>query len=116
MASSSTGAKVVAAQKGGSIYASTNYGLTWASSDAPPGQWDSLASSADGVNLAAADSGGFIYTSINSGLNWVKRTGAPVTFYNGVASSEHGDQLVAVCAFISHPPCRVSVCRFASGL
>ena len=46
----------------GSIYTSSDSGLTWSSNSAPVAAWNSVASSADGGKLTAAINGGGIYT------------------------------------------------------
>ena len=66
VACSTNGTKLVAAG-GGSVYTSTNSGLTWTVDGAFDG---SVASSADGTKLVVATSGQGIRTSTNSGETW----------------------------------------------
>jgi hypothetical protein len=98
VALSSDGTRVVAARPSntaypGSIYTSTNSGLSWAQTSAPDQFWVSVASSADGTKLVAAGGTG-IYTSANSGLTWT-RTSAPNRDWVSVASSSDGIRIVA---------------------
>jgi hypothetical protein len=99
VATSSDGQKIVAVVKGGQIYTSTDFGVTW-TARAPSITWDSVASSADGTKLVATATGGYIYTSSDSGVTWAERdSGRP---WYGVASSADGTKLVAVAGgFIS---------------
>ena len=101
MASSADGSKLVAVATPagsfpGSIYTSTDSGVTWTSNNVPSLQeWWSVASSADGVNLAAVVSDGGIYTSTNSGATWTLCTNAPNEYWYSIASSADGTKLVA---------------------
>ena len=97
VASSADGNKLVAVRASGSIYTSTNSGVTWTPSVVPTGkQWQGIASSADGVKLVAADANGNgIYTSTNSGMSWISNN-VPSEFWWSVASSADGTKLVAV--------------------
>ena len=60
------------------IFRSTNFGITWITTDAPFGfeYWSSIACSADGTKMVAGEVGGTIgrprtiYCSTNSGANW----------------------------------------------
>ena len=53
IASSADGTKLVAAVIEGSIYTSTNSGITWTLTGAPTNRWAGVASSADGTRLVA---------------------------------------------------------------
>src|ERR1044071_9110980 len=71
VASSADGSKLVAVVFGGTIFTSTDWGVTWTPRENPR-YWFSVASSASGSNLVAVDadynsaSGGYIYTSPDS--------------------------------------------------
>jgi len=100
---SADGTKLVAVESlntsPGSIYTSTNLGVTLTQTTAPTNFWTSVASSADGTKLVAAATtsthGGPIYTSTNSGLTWAL-TGAPTNIgWQTVASSADGSKLLA---------------------
>jgi hypothetical protein len=95
VASSSDGAKLVAAVYGGKIYTSANSGASWTSRDTDRG-WVDVASSSDGTKLVAAVFGGRIYTSANSGASWTTRD--TDRDWNTVASSSDGSKLVATVA------------------
>lgn len=77
VASSSDGSKLVAVADG-SIFTSTNAGLTWISNSVPSDQWSCVASSADGTRLAVGIFLGGIYLSTNSGSAWMQSS-APTT-------------------------------------
>jgi BNR-Asp box repeat len=101
VASSEDGTKLVAAPESGSLYTSVDAGLHW--TDRPfanTAQWTAVASSADGTRLVAAPlAEGVIYTSTDSGENWTPHNVGSTTggtFWNGVASSAEGRNLVAV--------------------
>ena len=69
--SSSDGSKLAAVVYGGSIYTSTNGGMSWTLTSAPSSlSWQCITSSSDGSKLAAVVLGGGIYISIDGGLNW----------------------------------------------
>lgn len=93
IASSSTGAKLVAVANGGQIYTSTDSGANWTARDSNRA-WYSVASSSDGTKLVAVVFGGQIYTSTDSGANWTARDSN--RGWIGVASSGDGAKLVAV--------------------
>jgi len=105
IASSADGAKLVAiASKQacfgcvgvpvGTIYTSTNSGISWTQTSAPILSWISVASSADGNRLVAIVNSGGIYTSTDSGVTWTQ-TSAPYAAWNSVASSADGIKLAA---------------------
>jgi hypothetical protein len=100
IASSHDGTKLVAAAYMGSIYTSTNAGLTFMQTSAPTNNWQAVASSTNGTKLVAVALQdvsywpSYIYTSANSGNTWTK-TSAPSNFWYAVASSADGTKLVA---------------------
>ena len=102
VASSADGTKLVAAESNffdsGSLYISTNSGVTWTARESGR-QWSSVASSADGSKLVAAGSGvvqaGLLYTSTDSGVTWTARMTDSLRYWNSVASSADGTKLVA---------------------
>jgi hypothetical protein len=84
----------------GSIYVSSDSGITWAEATNALGEyWSSIASSADGTKLVAVaigqNVGGPIFTSIDSGISWVSNN-VPNENWQAVASSADGAKLVAV--------------------
>ena len=92
IAASTDGQKLAAAVDGGSIYTSSNSGLTW-SAVGTDRNWQAIASSSDGSKLVAVVDGGQIYTSTDSGANWTARETA--RNWKSVASSADGQNLVA---------------------
>jgi hypothetical protein len=105
VASSADGSKLIAAATGstspGSIYTSSDSGITWTQTSAPITNWNSVASSADGVKLAAVGgANGYspryepIYLSTNSGVNWFP-SGPTNVSWASVASSADGSTLIA---------------------
>jgi photosystem II stability/assembly factor-like uncharacterized protein len=79
----------------GTIFCSSDSGLTWRTANVPPATWLSVASSADGERLVAIATGinDGIYTSTNAGASWISNS-APAA--RSVASSADGRRLVAV--------------------
>ena len=103
VASSADGSKLVAVgsgNMGGSIYTSTNWGVTWTSNDVfirfVP--WYSVASSADGNKLVVvgglSEADNAIITSTNAGATWVTNS-APNEAWTSAACSADGKILVA---------------------
>ena len=81
----------------GLVYVSTNAGVAWNATSAPPDQWASVVVSANGGVIVAADSGygdGLIYISTNTGVSWT--AGGTLGFWNSVAASADGSVLSAV--------------------
>jgi hypothetical protein len=84
----------------GSIYTSSDAGMTWAPANAPGNTWTAVAASADGTRLVAASctvyngGDGLIYVSTNSGASWAPST-APYNDWSALASSADGTKLVA---------------------
>ena len=107
VASSSTGqnlaatASAVPASAGG-IWRSTDYGVTWTQTGAPPapggGGWTRIASNAAGDKLVAAVYGGQIYTYDDTTTIWTAQTVAGITnsYWDGLASDSTGQYLVAI--------------------
>jgi hypothetical protein len=105
VASSADGTKLVAVNLNyndfapwgalGSIYISTNSGVTWTPTTAPANGWSSVTSSTDGTRLTAAGSPEGIYVSTDSGATWMQAS-APGEVWSSVASSADGNKVVAV--------------------
>jgi hypothetical protein len=102
VASSADGVKLVAVSQDeyGSIYTSTNSGLTWQPTIAPYDDYRSVASSSDGRTLVAASLYYDIYVSTNSGTTWVEQTYFPVNMswngiFNSVTISADGTKMAA---------------------
>jgi len=98
IASSADGTKLAAVgEESGSIYTSTDSGVTWTEqTGAGERDWRSIASSADGTKLAAAVYDGPIYTSTDSGSTWTQQTDAGSRGWQSIASSADGTKLAAV--------------------
>ena len=105
VALSADGTKIAATSLGGSIYTSTNLGVTWMSNGVPSLNLMAIVSSADGDKLVVAAgekpafgifpiTNGPIYVSTNSGAAWTV-TGAPTNYWSCVASSADGTRLAA---------------------
>jgi hypothetical protein len=94
-ASSADGSHLAAADDGGFIFVSTNFGATWFASSAVGTNWSALAMSADGTQLTAAVNGGVIYSSTDSGASWAAAN-VPAANWRAVATSANGAALVAV--------------------
>ena len=98
-------AGAVAGTSGGSIYTSTNSGVTWTErTGAGSRSWSCIASSSDGTKLAAtvggATSSGLIYTSTDSGATWTEqdngdKSGGFAKNWRTIASSSDGTKLAA---------------------
>jgi hypothetical protein len=72
VASSADGIKLVAAERHGQLYTSTDTGASWTARESVR-NWTAVASSTDGNKLVAAVGGGQLYTSTDSGLTWTPR-------------------------------------------
>jgi hypothetical protein len=71
LACSSDGTKVAAAMWYGSVYVSSNSGVSWRETSAPSKYWwDTIQCSDDGSTLVASVWGRTIYFSTDSGLTW----------------------------------------------
>jgi hypothetical protein len=102
IASSANGNTLVA-MNAGSVWTSTNSGISWISNNVPSvNWWTAVALSADGNKAVAVDGGppygqripGGICTSTDSGMTW-SETLAPSNSWSRVASSADGTILVA---------------------
>ena len=72
---SSDGQYAVAAQDGGYIYKSTDYGSTWNQiTNAGNKNWVSITVADDGQKIAASAWENYVYTSDNGGTTWTTRT------------------------------------------
>ncbi|MEO8429126.1 MAG: sialidase family protein [Verrucomicrobiota bacterium] len=80
----------------GSLWTSTDSGLTWQFQNVPLGNWSCVGSSADGSRLVGMG-GGLAYRSEDSGTNWSKIL-VPVRTWTALASSADGTKLVAVAS------------------
>ena len=90
------GAHLAAAEYGGYIYTSADFGVTWTQRSAGGHHtWLSIASSADGSELAGAVSNGFIYTSLDSGVSWTENVSGGSRAWSSIASSSDGAHLAA---------------------
>jgi photosystem II stability/assembly factor-like uncharacterized protein len=101
IASSSDGTKLAAIVQGGSLYTSTDSGVTWGTQGNSAGSryWQSITSSSDGTKLAAANYlNGYLYTSADSGATWTERTGAGQRYWQEITSSSDGTKLAAVAS------------------
>ncbi len=88
VASSANGNKLIAGQANGSLYTSTDAGMTWLMLPGAvfgvPSDWSSVASSADGTILVAAGLDTRVMTSTNSGVTWSFRGGDPAMARGGL--------------------------------
>ena len=99
LAASADGSKLFAGVDGGSLYRSTDFGVTWNVIANTSGKnWFSIASNIDGTKVAAVDRGGHIWTSTNSGSTWTQRSVGAVRNWESIASSSDGSKLVAVAS------------------
>ncbi|TFJ81147.1 hypothetical protein NSK_007493 [Nannochloropsis salina CCMP1776] len=95
IASSSDGTKLAAVVYNGSIWTSTDAGVSWTERDtAGTRNWYSIASSSDGMKLVAAIYGGQLSRSSDAGVSWAGV--ASSRNWNSVASSSDGTKLAAV--------------------
>jgi uncharacterized repeat protein (TIGR02543 family) len=100
LATSADGSKLYAGvDDGGSLYRSTDFGVTWSViADTSGKNWFSIASNIDGTKVAAVDRGGHIWTSTDSGSTWTQRSVGAVRNWESIASSSDGSKLVAVAS------------------
>ena len=92
VASSTDGARLVAASTSGELYTSMDQGLTWTLR--LTGQvWSGVASSSDGLRLVATTNGGSIFASTDGGDTWANDGSARA--WTSVASSADGMRLTA---------------------
>ena len=94
--SSADGEKLAATGYTGSIYTSSDRGVTWVATNAGSRPWYGITSSADGERLAAVVIDGFIYTSVDRGASWTERTSAGSRQWYQITSSADGERLAAV--------------------
>jgi hypothetical protein len=112
LASSATGAALVAAASNEGIYTSSDFGETWTSNAVPHRSWSSASLSADG-RVAVVVSGrkngpiGPIFVSTNFFESWFPAS-APVTNWVSVAMSSDASRMFALTA-VSSPTGRNSV-------
>ncbi len=103
LAMSADGKQMRAGAYTGSLYTSTNFGITWeeAINNPNPWTWHSIATSADGTRIIAAarvhsaDPSGFVYLSSDSGLTGITNS-LPRKYWRGVACSADGSTLLAI--------------------
>ena len=94
-ASSSDGTTLVVGCDSGSLFVSTNSGLSWQATILPTTNWlGTVASSADGTKLVAAAHNGPMFSSTNSGTTWITNT-ASNALWTFVATSADGTKLLA---------------------
>jgi uncharacterized repeat protein (TIGR02543 family) len=101
LAANAEGSKLFAgADTGGSLYRSTDFGLSWSViSGTSSRNWFSVATNIDGTKVAAVDRGGDIWTSTDTGATWTaRRVGGQVNNWESIASSSDGAKLVAVAS------------------
>ena len=79
----------------GSLFTSTDFGVTWRSNNLPvTPAWSAVTSSADGSRLVAAGGLQGLYRSADAGQSWTQlRT--PLEYVLGIASSADGTRLFA---------------------
>jgi len=92
VASSSDGAKLIAAPQVGQLATSADGGVTWTSRDFSR-NWYAVASSSDGTKLIAGAFNDQLYTSTDAGVTWTPRE--QMRFWRAVASSADGTKLIA---------------------
>jgi hypothetical protein len=96
---SANGNNLAAAARDGSIYTSTNSGITWRSNAVPALSWSSLSASADGSKLVAVAFQKYwvassVYVSTNWGATWGPMN-APSTNWTCITCSGDGKRLAA---------------------
>jgi photosystem II stability/assembly factor-like uncharacterized protein len=90
------GTKLMVTTLVGTLYSSTDSGITWLKTSAPTGNWSSATIAHDGSRVFACEAiSGSIYISYNFGKTWEK-TSAPSSPWYSVNSSWDGRVLVAV--------------------
>jgi hypothetical protein len=101
IASSADGTHLIAAESdtSGSIFTSSDSGVTWTPRDSLR-SWARVASSSDGSKLLATVSAGTIYVSSDFGVTWTASSVSSVPAFNGswqqVAISGDGSKAVAI--------------------
>ena len=99
VASDNDGSTLIAGVYGGSLWVSSDGGVTWGSGGLNPGPgWATVASDDDGSNLIAAHGQyyvGELYTSTDGGISWIKRNPGGNGKWYSVASNSDGSTLIA---------------------
>jgi len=96
VASSTDGQKLAAVVYNGSVWTSSDAGLTWTERAASGARlWSDIASSSDGTKLVALAYPGGVWTSNDSGLTWTERVNAGYRNWGAVASNADGNVIVA---------------------
>lgn len=96
VASSANGHRLAAAEWFGSLWISTDRGLTWTERLTDANRlWAAIASSADGQRLVAVAYAGHIHTSSDGGATWSAHMTDTQRWWYAVASSADGMRLVA---------------------
>ena len=96
VASSTDGQKLAAVVYNGSVWTSSDAGLTWTERAASGARlWSDIASSSDGTKLVALAYPGGVWTSNDSGLTWTERVNAGYRNWGAVASNADGSVIVA---------------------
>ena len=89
---SADGSRAFAAEEGGLLYTSSDYGATWTAQSAVGTKpWTSLACSSDGSFLIAGTDGQKVFESHDYGVTWTPRESA--RSWRGVAMNSDGTRL-----------------------
>jgi hypothetical protein len=97
----------VAAVGAGTLYVSSDYGVTWAARTAPAA-WASVHMSDDGQRITALG-GGSVYTSVDGGLTFTIVPGTANTDWRAIAGSADGMRLVAAASLYNGDATRQGV-------
>lgn len=96
VAVSADGKKIVVGQAPGSVYHSTDGGLSWEQNAIGTGYWSGIAASLDGSRIVASDYyTGYVQTSKDSGVNWRSVVSLGTGTWRSVSSSGDGMHLSA---------------------
>jgi hypothetical protein len=100
IAISSTGQYSVGVVYGGTIFTSSNYGVTWNESASSSALglllWTSVCMSSDGAKCVAAVQNDYLYYSANYGITWTKATTPASPYYwTSLAMSSNGSIVYA---------------------
>ena len=90
---SADGTQMAAAVRGGNLWRSADYGLTWREALVRPGHWCAVACSSSGSRLLAASHGGGLWLSNDGGTSW-----KPATSFGGSKPWRADSQLQWTCA------------------
>ncbi len=97
LASSSTGANLVASCGDNYVYTSSDYGNTWSKRIAVPTRVDgAVASSSDGTKLMFFDGGGYLHTSSDSGNTWTTQTQSGLNNWVAATCTPDGTKIFAL--------------------